>query len=99
MLQYFERFFFGKSALSFDILGERASIAVLVDEIIVAWRAKHFHELDDIGMRYLCKDVDLVVGELSQLWSLLEFISAHHFHRIEQLCLFVLGPINIAVLP
>lgn len=49
-------------------------------------------------MRYLAKDVDLIIGELCQLWSLLEFVSAHHFHSIEQFCLFVLGLINIAVL-
>lgn len=99
LLEDLERFFLGEPALPLDVLGKRASITELIDEVVVAGRAQHFYKLDDIGVGDLSEDVDLIVGELGQFRSLLELVCAHHLHRIVQPCLFVLGTIDVAVLP
>lgn len=99
LLEYLERLFLGEPALPLDVLGKRASVAVLIDEVVVAGRAEHFYKLDDIWVGDLGEDVDFIIGELGQFRSLLELVSAHHLHRIVQPCLFVLGAIDVAVLP
>jgi hypothetical protein len=46
----------------------------------------------------LCQDADLVVCELTQFRSLLEFVDVHHFDRVEVLGFSVLGAVYVTVL-
>lgn len=99
LLEDLQRLLLRQSSLPLDVLGKRASVAILINEIVVAGRAEHLNELDDIGVGDLGEDVDLIIGELGQLRSLFELVSAHYLHRIVQFCLFVLGAVDVAVLP
>lgn len=99
LLEDLQRLLLRQPSLPLDALGKRASVAILIDEIVVAGRAEHLNELDDIGVGDLGEDVDLIIGELGQLRSLFELVSAHYLHRIVQFCLFVLGAVDVAVLP
>ncbi len=62
--KYLDRLLFGQSFLALDILGKRAAVTKLIDEIVVVGGPQHFNELDDVGVVDFGEDGDLVVGEL-----------------------------------
>ena len=83
----------------FDVFGQSASTAVLVNKIIVVGSPQHLNKFDDVGMVDLRQDSDLIIGELTEFWSMLEFLHIHHLDRIELRILLVFCLVDVTVLP
>jgi hypothetical protein len=98
LLKDLESLLLRKFPFFLDVLSKCSSITKFIHQIVVIGSSEHLKEFDDVRMCDFAEDVDFVIGKFSQLGSLLEFISVHYFDRIEQLRLFVLGPVDITVL-
>ena len=99
LFEYFQCLILRNFSFFLDILCQCATIAKLINQVIIISRAQHLDELDDVWMRYFAENGYLVIGKLCQFGCLLELIGVHHFHRIELLGYFVLCSIDVAVLP
>jgi hypothetical protein len=80
------------------MLGECSTVTKLIDQVVIIGGPKHLHEFDDVDVVYLGEDGDLVVGELAQLGSVLEFLDVHHLDCENLLVFSILGLVYVAVL-
>jgi hypothetical protein len=77
---------------------ERASIAVLVDEVEVVGGLEHVHIFDDMLVFFdIGEDVDLIDGALLELLVLLESADLYNFDRVLFVVVFVDGAEDLAV--
>ena len=78
--EYLNGLILWETLLRFDQVSQSATIAVLVDQVVVIGSPQHFNELDDVGVVYFGENVDLIVGEVTKFGSMLKFFCAHDFH-------------------
>jgi hypothetical protein len=97
--EYFDSLFLGKPFFRLNVVSKCAPVAVLINQINIVAGSEHFDESDDVGVIYFGKYANLVVRELTELGSLLEFVQVHHLNRIKLLSEFVLRPVHVTVLP
>lgn len=98
LLEDQECLFFWDDAILPEHSLERASVAVLVDEVEVVGGLEHVDVLDDVLVLLdVGEDVDFIDGALLQLFVLLEAPHLDHLHRVLLVVVLVDRPEHLPV--
>lgn len=96
--EYLQSFLLAESLLRFDIITQSSPIAILINQIVIVGSSEHLNEFDDVGVRYFCQNIYLVVCEFAEFWGMLEFLHTHDLHCKKLPCFFVFSSIHITIL-
>ena len=80
------------------MFSQSSTVTELIDEVVIIGSSEHFYEFDDVDVVDLGEDGDLVVGELAEFRSVLEFLDVHYFHCENLLVFTVLCLVDITIL-